>query len=528
MSGNVQAWIGDMITYLKLDKLKVAKANADRMTKTVQGITVIGAGQMQMSDPSPRIEEARKQYDAARAELNRLRNISLEIEKATRRRDELKQASRGVPVNPELGPAIAKLDQELAELNSQTDAELQKEIAELESKQQALQKAAQECQRTEKQLLQDKANIQLMLRGHETELKNILKEMERSAAAHKAAMAQETCIHCGANHQHWSADKSKASLTAEYEAWLETAKSEQREFEIKIKTEKDRIAAVDGYLSELTTALDGADGINAKLTVIELELDDRKNYLGNIQRDRSAAILAKSKERTGLIATQTRFEQACKEVAGIDGKLAEVERTLAELGSMEAITEKACAASDKADKWSAEIEKLEGLKRDYLRAKADEQRNAQAILEHDRCKAEVEVCQAAIKVLEQVQGDMVKIAFDRILRTVNRFTDGIIKTSIEYRDGEIGRWEGTTWIKHETFSGTETALTYAGIAAALASDAPYRIVMIDEMGIMDIDSMLKVLARMVEMTSEGEIDQFIGCFSGRPLGTLSSINQIAL
>jgi DNA repair exonuclease SbcCD ATPase subunit len=215
-------------------------------------------------------------------------------------------------------------------------------------------------------------------------------------------------------------------------------------------------------------------------------------------------------------------------VAGIDGKLAEVERTLAELGSMEAITEKACAASDKADKWSAEIEKLEGLKRDYLRAKADEQRNAQAILEHDRCKAEVEVCQAAIKVLEQVQGDMVKIAFDRILRTVNRFTDGIIKTSIEYRDGEIGRWEGTTWIKHETFSGTETALTYAGIAAALASDAPYRIVMIDEMGIMDIDSMLKVLARMVEMTSEGEIDQFIGCFSGRPLGTLSSINQIAL
>src|SRR5690606_570368 len=156
------------------------------------------------------------------------------------------------------------------------------------------------------------------------------------------------------------------------------------------------------------------------------------------------------------------------------------------------------------------------------------QRNAQALLEHRKALAEVGLLKAAIKTLEGIQGDMVAAAFADILRTVNRVT-AAIGMVVEYRDGQLGRWSGPTWIGHETFSGTEKALTYAGSSLALAKESPVKVVLLDEMGRMDPEAVRRVLMQMAVLVSEGELGQFIGAYSGTvDPATVPGVNVIAL
>ena len=72
---------------------------------------------------------------------------------------------------------------------------------------------------------------------------------------------------------------------------------------------------------------------------------------------------------------------------------------------------------------------------------------------------------------------------------------------------------------HKYFSGTEKALVYAGLSAALAEGAPCLTVIVDELGRMDRETLVKFLNRMVELTQSGRIAQFIGCYSATPNGS---------
>jgi hypothetical protein len=107
-----------------------------------------------------------------------------------------------------------------------------------------------------------------------------------------------------------------------------------------------------------------------------------------------------------------------------------------------------------------------------------------------------------------MQEDMVAGAFGKILSIANTITTGILKTPLEYRDGEIGRFEGPTWISHRTFSGLEKAISYAGISVALAGECPIKIVMIDEV-LIHPDNQRLLLDRALELTAAGKISQFV-------------------
>jgi hypothetical protein len=91
-----------------------------------------------------------------------------------------------------------------------------------------------------------------------------------------------------------------------------------------------------------------------------------------------------------------------------------------------------------------------------------------------------------------------------------RFTDGILKGRLEFRDGEIGYVANGQWVTHDTFSGTEEALAYAGLAVALAQDSPFKLVLVDELGIIDPETRVAILERMGELVADGTINQFIG------------------
>jgi hypothetical protein len=131
---------------------------------------------------------------------------------------------------------------------------------------------------------------------------------------------------------------------------------------------------------------------------------------------------------------------------------------------------------------------------------------------------ELRALKVIAKLVSDYQEESVTKSFRSLLATVNRFTAGIIPERIEFRDGELGRWQDVEtggrkakqWVCHRAFGQTFQAVTYIGLAVALASKAAFRLVLFDELGVVDEDNIERVITRMIELQRDGVIDQFLG------------------
>jgi hypothetical protein len=81
---------------------------------------------------------------------------------------------------------------------------------------------------------------------------------------------------------------------------------------------------------------------------------------------------------------------------------------------------------------------------------------------------------------------------------------------LAYNDGEIGTFRDGLFIGHATMSGTEKALAYAAIQAALASKSPVKLMIIDELGRLTDKNIARVLDAASAAINDGRLDSFIG------------------
>jgi hypothetical protein len=122
---------------------------------------------------------------------------------------------------------------------------------------------------------------------------------------------------------------------------------------------------------------------------------------------------------------------------------------------------------------------------------------------------------------------MIDVAIKNLMATANLFTRCILKQPLDYRDGDIGYVEAGQWVSHECFSGTEEALAYAGLSVALAQSAPLKLVIIDELGIIDPPSLRRrIVDRMQELVTAGVIGQFIGADGSAAAAVYEGVNLI--
>ncbi len=157
----------------------------------------------------------------------------------------------------------------------------------------------------------------------------------------------------------------------------------------------------------------------------------------------------------------------------------------------------------------SEIDALAARRDKYIQQQQSAVLSAKAAQQAEQVKATVAVESEAVSLLESLQVEMVKRAFDAIMDTANRLTDGILKSRLEYKNGEIGRWEDGVWISHHSFSGTEKALAYAGISVALAAQSPVKIVLLDEMGRLTAENKVRVVDRLLALIEGRVIDQAV-------------------
>ena len=245
--------------------------------------------------------------------------------------------------------------------------------------------------------------------------------------------------------------------------------------------------------------------------------------------------------------TKTQLQKASDELAAIEARNKAIDKTrrewerhrddlealrrerasIAELAPVPEVPttpEAIVQAKEECDRQTDLVAELEGAQGEFARWAAirDERDKAEADLIRARCTVEV-VTEAAKKVGEKLD-EAAGAAFGGTLKIANRLCEGLIASPLEFRDGMLGRKAskedvqrtgGTVregaWIPHTSFSGTEALIGYAGFAVAVASKAPFRLVVMDELNRLTSDRKRSLVARMLLLISEGVVDQFVGC-----------------
>lgn len=170
-------------------------------------------------------------------------------------------------------------------------------------------------------------------------------------------------------------------------------------------------------------------------------------------------------------------------------------------------------------------DKLAGLKaqqRDYDQHRSDLKRRDELETQLLAAQCQAEVFKKVRDIVIEEQEKVMTFAFNEVLKVARHFTDGLLNSPIEFANGELGRRVSNldeqngnmapigSWISHETFSGTEELLAYAGFSIALAQHAPVKLIVMDELGRMRREVKHKLLGRMVQLVKDGIIHQFIG------------------
>ncbi len=150
--------------------------------------------------------------------------------------------------------------------------------------------------------------------------------------------------------------------------------------------------------------------------------------------------------------------------------------------------------------------------------------NRRADVERELIRVTVaaEVWKQAKKIVDEVQSEAVNKAVGNVVDIANNVGGKLLNSPLEFVDGVLGRRVSQrdieagadatvgAWISHEGFSGTEVLLSYAALAVALSQSAPFKLVVMDELGRIDTLKRRQLLEAMKVLVMSKVIDQFVG------------------
>jgi hypothetical protein len=257
--------------------------------------------------------------------------------------------------------------------------------------------------------------------------------------------------------------------------------------------------------AEITSTL---DGLKAKRTQLGAAADTALKAIGGLRAkvDRQLANShARRTKEQALAAERSAFEFVERTLAVLDEKQKQ-------LDALPAATPDAAVdtATEKAGKVSVRLAEIESVRRTHDGRKHELQRLAQSEEKRDEAAKGELVAKAAVKIVRELKAQLVEAAVKPILAIANGIFPDVLRHPLAYHDGEIGWWLDGAWVGHKTFSGTEKALAYAAIQTALSSRAPFRFMLLDELGVIrdaNAQAFVDDVGRAIE---NGVLDQFVG------------------
>lgn len=169
---------------------------------------------------------------------------------------------------------------------------------------------------------------------------------------------------------------------------------------------------------------------------------------------------------------------------------------------------------------------VEGLKEQLVEQKQRlaqfEATKADSIREEERARTQQE-SRERLDVLKKTLDDnaevlvglnaCIPLASESIWKAVNAaaayFGDVLTECRLSVNDGEIGAWHGAAWVSFDALSGTEQLAAAAAIQAGLASTAPFRLLVLDELSRMTPETKGGFVAALNTMIAQGAVHQAI-------------------
>ncbi len=428
---------------------------------------------------------------------------------------ELKLRQKEVSAAPaDLNQWILDATKEIGRLNSQKGA-LKQQIAAIELQEgtrKSLEKYLRSDQtdfdallgrvRTKKKALTDEfepLNERLMKIDIE-DLKRQLSEarIENRKSSEAAAVFDNTCAEIEQAIDALEKQDHCPYCQAKSKNWKETARTRLKEQLKKAKAtyrlQHGTATASEALMKDLTRKIESFDKDKAEADelkrLIQLGADEIDRITGEKERD--------AKKRA-------EWKEQLAQLSGNNVDIGDLDRQLA-------VTVTAL------EHMESNLRELNATRTAETKLQHDLVRAGEAAKEHDLAAAQLSVTKAVGKLLDQKREGMVAEVFNTLLKTANKFTDGILKSPLTLTDGTIGRWDGPTFIEHHWFGGTEKALAYIAISIALSATAPFKLVILDEFGRLDQKNQVEVIKRLIALQKESVIDQFVIAGTSLPKG----------
>lgn len=180
------------------------------------------------------------------------------------------------------------------------------------------------------------------------------------------------------------------------------------------------------------------------------------------------------------------------------------------------------AAAQRAQELRAEIGRLQGMAEQRQQFETAWAKRVEIERNCAESTAWAEMLKAVLKLVVEEQRKATEEAFGAVLHTAREFTDGILRSPLEFVDGDLGRrvCEADTarpgfcgrigdWISHEWFSDSEQRIAYAAFSVALAAEAPVKLVVLDELATLEPRRKVLFVDRLFQLCRKGVIDQAI-------------------
>lgn len=325
--------------------------------------------------------------------------------------------------------------------------------------------------------------------------------------------ALKECPHCHSKTKGWK-DVIRTTITTELQRCQAEAERLQTECDAVDTACKEAFALLRGIETRMASREETLRNISLSQTIIdryEAVVTKWKATVERIQHDNTSRKVNYDNRQKALREELARLETV---PAPIDTELqagrAEVQRLTADL-----------ATAREA------IRKGEALQNDLKRAEEASQIALEA-------QARRDVIKVVRERLAITKGELVTAAFGELLRVANAIVGDLLTTPLAYDAGtnQVGRFGRTGFISHKTFSGTEKALTYVAIAAALSSKSKLRVLMLDELARLTPEVQGFLMGKLSSAISAGLIDQVIVIMpSDKPLpsmGDWTAINMGAI
>lgn len=440
---------------------KTAKANADQMQKTAQGLAYLRT----QDEPAKGLDALDRERETITAEIEtqqatKARHIAqYEAALASRRRRQTLQGEiRGKDALMALLTPLRNKIEGLRMQESTMAITTQEEVD-------AIALRAREAQ--------------FALRDLDRQVQEVTASITKNDTEKSGIEAKSSCPYCGATGDGW-----KTLKTAEIDS------------------------ALAGLRVKFTQLTDHRELVQADVS----QLNESAAKALEALRQRNAILrqIADAKRET---------EGLDKQFTSIELKEGELANIPAEDPEAQVAVEMAQTALNVAND---ALRNVDTLRKAAMGRASELKRLAEAETARDKAKVDETQAKAAVDALRTIQGKMVEAAFGPLIEQANSFFPEILRTPLAYNPerGAIGTWRDGVWVGHHTFSGVEKLVCFAAIQMALAARSPFKIMILDEMLRAQNTTKLAAFDILVmgckHAVESGKIDQFVGLIPGNP------------